>query len=88
MDGERLVGVRGDLGGGLPGGGRADAAAAQHAGQFGLLGGRVVGEFVPFPGHLGVDELVLRGNGDELAGRHRERARRQPGQSGQDDRVP
>ena len=87
MDGERLVRVRGDLRGGQPRGGRADAAAAQHAHELDLLGGGVVGELVPLLVHLGLDQLVLRGDGHELARGHRERARREPREPGEQDRV-
>ncbi len=45
----------------------------------------VVLEFVSLLVHLGANELVLRGDRHELAGRHRQRAGRQPGQTGEHD---
>jgi hypothetical protein len=84
---QRLLRVGGDLRGGLLRGGGADAAGPEHAGQFGLLGAGVMLEFQPFLVDLGEDELVLRGDGDVLPGRHRARARDQAGQAGEHDRV-
>jgi hypothetical protein len=49
---------------------RADAAPAQHPYQFQLLGGGIGVELVLLLVHLGLDQLVLRGDRDELARRH------------------
>src|SRR5580700_1715076 len=55
--------------------GSADAAGAEHRGQLRLLGRGVVLEFQPLLVDLGLNQLVLGGDRDELAGCHGARAR-------------
>jgi hypothetical protein len=87
VHGQRLVRVRRDLRGGLLGGGGADAAGPEHGGQLGLLEDGVVLQLEPFLVDLGLDQLVLRRDRHVLPGRHRARARGQPGQAGEHDGV-
>ena len=60
---------------------------AERGGQFAPLRLGVVLQLVPLLADLGLDQLVLRGDRDVLAGRHGERAGGQPGQPGEHDQV-
>ena len=82
-----LLGMRRDLRRDPVGQVRVHPLAAEAGRQLHLLRRGVVLQLVLFLADLRLDELVLGGDRDVLAGRHRERAGGQPGQAGQHDQV-
>ena len=64
-----------------------DTLGDVHPAELGRLGLRVAPELSPFDGELALDELVLRGDGHVLTGRHAEGPADEAGQSGEADHA-